>query len=186
LKPSKNKLTALHDENGFNIIELAMVLIILAILLSAGALSYVAITRSTRLNGAMSQIEAALNRAKLSARQENVTYEVVFYPSNNTYEFFHNVGVADPGDPMALAWSMTPVDNSVSAEAVTEAGGHWLIKVQGGVLIASPQTTVIFSPTGTAMSTSWEPAGGGSVTIDLNNGKAGSVSVDAEGNISTH
>ncbi len=178
-----------HSENGFTMFELMIILIIMAVIITAGTLSYASISRSVRLSGAMNQIEAALSRAKLAARQENVKYKVVFYSSTDggnpdTYEFLHNVAVVNPGDPLNLTWSMTPVDKSVPGESVTAASNHWYIKVPNGVDISGSQITVFFSPAGTAMSTTWEPAGGDHVAIDLRSGSGiGSVSIDAQGNI---
>jgi len=190
LKLSKDEPILRHAENGFTMIELAVVVIIITIIFATSALSYSAISKGMSLSGAKSQVEEALNRAKTSAREENVKYMVVFYPSSgssnpNTYELLHNVAVANPTDLMSLTWTMTPVYVSVG-ETATQVGGHWYIKVPNGVRITGSQITVIFSPSGSTISATWQPDfdPNGEATINLNSGSAiGSVSVDAQGNI---
>ncbi len=190
MKLFKDEPILRHAENGFTMIELAVVIIILGIILATATLSYSNISKGVNLNGARSQVEEALNRAKTSARQENVTYMVVFYPASassnpNTYEFFHNVAAANPTDLMSLTWTMTPVYVSVG-ETATQASGHSYIKVPNGVQVTGSQIKVIFSPSGSVISATWDPgfSPNGKATINLNSGsKVGSVSVDAQGNI---
>jgi len=182
-------------EDGFTLVELTIVITILGIIISIATLSYSNISKAMNLNGALKQVEAAMNRAKLSARQENVKYQLVFYTDSsganaNTYEFVHDVY-----NPVADTWTMTPVDRSVSGEEVSVSGGHAYIKVANGVKIAGcteilgSQIIVNFAPAGTTMAVlgSDNPGGGNtSATVTLNLlsvDRTGSVSINAIGTI---
>jgi prepilin-type N-terminal cleavage/methylation domain-containing protein len=169
----RNRLVA--EEMGFTLIELLVVIIIMGIISTVGAMSYASTSRMTNMSGAKKQVEEALNRAKTSARQENVTYRIIFYTNpDSSYEFLHNVYTGSAGSG---SWSMTPVDQSVTGEKVMFNSGHWYIKVPNGVSVTSPTTTITFSPAGTEMTI--EPA-----TINLRIGNiTGSVSIDADGKI---
>jgi prepilin-type N-terminal cleavage/methylation domain-containing protein len=183
---------------GFTLVELAIVIIVLGVILSIGAVSYANISQSMNLQAAKKQVEAALTRAKLSARQENVEYHITFYPDGsahaNTYEFECYKGEFDEdneGNRGEVSWSLQPVDKSVSGERVervTEGIGddsrtHYYIEISNSVKITSGGT-IVFKPTGTEQSAESLTPGGTIPTIGLLSGsKSGSVSVDSQGKI---
>ena len=185
----------MHRGDAFTLIELTVVVVILGIILTVATLSAGNISRSINMNAARRQIEAALNRAKTAARQENVSYQLIFYTSADgtnpdSYEFLHNVKNMDG------TWTMTPVDRAVSGEEATTAGGHTYIKVgnkvkiAGCTEIAGSAFVVKFTPSGTTMTVSGSDTGGGStsatVTLNLTSGEqAGGVSITSTGTIST-
>jgi len=174
--PGGSRITP-GDEKGFTLIELALTLTILGILLTVGVLSYAGIARSANMTAAKKQVEIALERAKTAARQENVTYQLIFYSSAdtypNSYEFKRN-----EYDPGTNIWSPLPVNGSVSGETVQTAGGDFYIKFTNGVNVVN-RVTITFSPEGTTMSVT-------AMTINLIKGSTtGSVSIDASGKITT-
>jgi prepilin-type N-terminal cleavage/methylation domain-containing protein len=183
----------LHREDAFTLLELTVVVVILGIILTVATLSAGNISKSMNMNAARRQIEAALNRAKTAARQENVSYQLIFYTNAaghpNTYEFLHNV------ENMDGTWTMTAVDRSVSGEEASTEGGHTYIKVgnkvkiTGCTEIAGSTIIVKFTPTGTTMAISGSDSGGGTtsatVTLNLSSGDlAGGVSITGAGTIS--
>jgi prepilin-type N-terminal cleavage/methylation domain-containing protein len=177
------------DEKGFTLVELMVVVGIFAVIIATGTLTFEETLKSSNMKGARSQIIEALNRAETSARQENVTYEVIFYPASdpdypNSYEFLHNVGVPNASDPLTSTWTMTPIYKPVGEDAI-KSGEHWYVKVSGGVQITSPKLTVIFSPSGNSMSITWEPGfdPNGEAVINLSRGGTSSVSIDPQGNV---
>jgi prepilin-type N-terminal cleavage/methylation domain-containing protein len=185
----------LHREDAFTLLELTIVVVILGIILTVATLSAGNISRSINMSAAKRQIEAALNRAKTAARQENVSYQLIFYTDGsgsnpNTYEFLHNVENVDG------TWTMTPVNRSVSGEKTTISGSHAYIevgnkvKITGCTEIAGTAVVVKFTPSGTTMSVSGSDSGGGtsSATVTLNlsiGGQTGGVMITGEGTIST-
>lgn len=167
------------NQIGFTLIEVTIVVFILGILLAVGALSYVSIRKGMNMSGAKKQVEEAMQRAKTVARQENITYRLVFYPgetsSPSTYEFYSNV--EDPTNPGS--WQMVPVNKSVTGETVSEEDGHWYIQVPHGVRVTNEQTTITFTPKGMMMIVT--PA----ATINLQIGDVNSsVSISDDGTIS--
>lgn len=165
-----------NGEEGFTLLELCIVILILGIVITIAVVNYANVNRGMALKGALRQLEAALNRAKTSARQENVKYRMVIYgqygsPYPNSYEFYHNV--ENNG-----TWSLQPVDKSVSGEEVVIDDGHYYIKISNGVkVISDSNITVDFSPNGTTIQIT-------SVTINLDIGGAtGTVRVDAQGRV---
>jgi prepilin-type N-terminal cleavage/methylation domain-containing protein len=168
---------------GFSLVELVIVIILLGLILSIGAVSYVNISQGMNLQAAKKQVEAAMIRAKLSARQENVEYHVVFYPDSdgsnpNTYEFWCYT-YNDVDD----SWSLQPTDKSVSGEKVVSSGGHHYVKIGNSVKIVDGGTVVV-KPAGTEQTVTFIPGSGGEQAINLLAGsKAGSVSIDAQGMI---
>gem|GEM_PF-2298120 len=192
---SRGLAARLHREDAFTLIELTIVVVILGIILTVATLSAGNISRNINMNAARRQIEAALNRAKTAARQENVSYQLIFYTSvdgshPDSYEFLHNV------ENMDGTWTMTPVDRSVSGEEATTAGGHTYIKlgnkveISGCTEIAGNAIVVKFTPSGTTMTISGSDSGGGSssatVTLNLTRADlAGGVSITDAGTIST-
>lgn len=174
----ENKPKSAGNEKGFTLIELAITVLILGIIISISAVSYMNISTSMNINGAKKQVETALDRAKTAARQENVSYELKFFPSSegvkaNSYEFYHNVY-----DEVSGLWNMAPVDGSVSGEKVRTdiESGHWIIALGTGADINNG-VTVTFSPSGTVMAVT--PS-----TISLEAGsETGSVSINSDGQI---
>ncbi len=165
-------------EEGFTLIELSIIVVILGIVLTLAVINYANASRGMTLKGAQRQVEAALSRALNAARQENVDYRLIFYPQTdaahpNTYEFYHKV---EEGG----SWTLQPVDRSVSGEEVVEDNGHYYIRVSNGVRIVSQETiTVDFRPRGTVMTVT--PA---TLTLGLGGSTVGVV-IDAEGRIRT-
>ncbi len=120
---------------GFTLVELSITVLILGVVVGLGTLSYTNISRGMALSAAKKQVMAALERAKLSARQENVDYKVVFYPYDhgsypNTFEFRNRV--EGPS-----GWEERSVNRSVSGEEVIAAGGSYYVKVTQGVQVLS-------------------------------------------------
>lgn len=171
------------DNAGFTLIEVAMVVVVLGIVLTIGTVSYANMSKGMNLQAAKKQVSAAITRAKLSSRQENVDYRIIFYPDDdaghpNMYEFLH--AIKDEGND---SWSLQPVDKSVSGEQVTADGGHYYIKV-GGPTAVTTGATIDFHPSGTMLFIPTIPGSEGSQTISLSvENYTGSVSIDAEGKI---
>lgn len=170
---------------GFSLVELIIVITVLGLILGIGAVSYANISQGMNLQAAKKQVEAALTRAKLSARQENVEYHIIFYPDGgenpNTYEFL--CYMYEEGSSGGGTWSLQPTDKSVGDEKVTSAGGHYYVKIGNNVKI-SGGGTVIFKPTGTEQMVTSIPGGEDEQTISLQVGsRSGGVSVDAQGRI---
>ncbi len=186
-----------HADDGFTLVEMAIVVLVLGIIISIAAVNYSNISNGININGATKQIEAALNRARTAARQENVKYQVVLYMDSsadhpNSYEFLHDVYA------IATGWTMTPVNGSVSGEAVASSGGHTYILMTNGVKItrcteiAGNKVSITFAPSGTTMSISGSdvptvpnpPVTSETVTLEIGSGdKTGSVSIDGMGKI---
>jgi prepilin-type N-terminal cleavage/methylation domain-containing protein len=181
-----NKLmitTSSSCDAGFTLVELVLVIIIMGLILSIGVLSYANVSRDMKLHAAKNQVSEAINRAKLSARQENVDYRITFYPSDdaahaNTYEVQHSVYDEGSG-----SWSMQPANKSVSGEKVIESNGHFYVEVLSPTAVTSGGT-IEFHPSGTMMTVPTVTGSDGKQTIGLSlRGKTASVSVDAQANI---
>lgn len=165
-----------HQEEGFTLIELSIIVVILGIVLTLAVVNYANASRSMALKGAQRQVEAAISRAMNAARQENVGYRLIFYPQSdtthpNSYEYLHRV--ENGGE-----WNLEPVDRSVSGEEVVVDENHYFIKVTNGVRIMSENTVVIdFNPRGTTLTVT--PA---TITLGLG-GSTVSVVLDSQGRI---
>lgn len=136
---------------GFTMFEMAVTVMILGIVLMVSTLSYQEVNRGMRMTAAKKQVEEAINRAKTAARQENVTYRVVFYSSSdpypNCYEFYCNTEKSEG------VWELAPVDKSVSGENVIYVEGepeHWYIQVSNGVEVEEG-VQITISPRGTEL-----------------------------------
>jgi prepilin-type N-terminal cleavage/methylation domain-containing protein len=161
---------------GFTLVEVSIVVFILGVVLFLGGLSFAGSRNAINLSAASKQVQAAIERAKTAARQENVEYVLIFYPSTaghpNSFEFEHN-------EPDGLGgWLLVPVDGSVSDENVTQDSGHWYIKVNG-VNITGSQVTLQFRPAGTQISIT-----GGTITLQAGSATK-QVSIDSQGKITT-
>jgi len=166
----------LGSSSGFTLVELSITVLILGVIIGLGILSYTNISRGMAMSAARKQVEAALERAKASARQENVTYVLIFYSEAdaahpNTYEFRNRVEESG-------SWVERSVDRSVSGEEVIREGDSFYVKVTSGVKVAST-VGVTFSPRGTEMAVT--PA---TVTLRIGNRNA-RVSIDAAGKVTT-
>lgn len=125
---------------GFTVIELSAVLLVMGILLGVASLNFSQVSSLTKLSGAKRQVEEAIERAKTSARQENVTYRIHFYSSDeahpNTFEFYRNTPESSGS---GTTWSMRPVDGSVTGESVTVEGEglekHYYVRVAEGAQV---------------------------------------------------
>ncbi len=173
-----------RGDPGFTMIELSVTILVIGVLLTASTLSYLQISRGMRLTGARKQVEGALARAKTVARQENVSYRLVFYsdsepdPKRNSYEYYCNTEVVDENGNKR--WELKPVDKSLTGESVvTEVVGedtHYYIKLGNNVQIVST-VSVTISPAGTLFRVT--PA-----TVNLRvSDRSSSVSIDEVGKI---
>ena len=187
--PESSKSTTMREElrssAGFTMIELAITILVLGVILGIGALSYANVRQSMNLQSARKQVEAAITRAKLSARQENVEYHITFYPDGgehaNTYEFERYMY-----DEASDTWSLEPTDKSIGDERTTASmDGHVFVEIGSDArIINSDAVTVMFKPAGTEQEVTSISSGGGQNTITLQAGsKTGSVHVDAQGRI---
>ena len=166
----------LSSTSGFTLVELSITVLVLGVIIGLGILSYTNISRGMALSAARKQVEAALERAKASARQENVTYVLIFYSEAdathpNTFEFRNRVEESG-------VWVERSVDRSVSGEEVVQDGGSYYVKVTNGVKVSS-SVSVTFTPRGTEMAVT--PA---TVTLRIGNRNA-RVSIDAAGKVTT-
>jgi prepilin-type N-terminal cleavage/methylation domain-containing protein len=193
---SRGLVARVRREDAFTLIELTIVVVILGIILTIATLSYANTNKALKMNAAKKQIGAAMSRAKTASRQENVSYQLIFYTNSNgvnpdTYEFLHNVK-----NEMDGTWTMTPVDRSVTGEEATQSGGHTYIKIgdkakiAGCDEIAASAIVVLFTPEGTTMTVLGSDAGGvttsATVTLNLQNGdQTGGVSITSKGTISS-
>jgi len=171
------------------VVELAITIIVLGLLLAIGVVGYANIREGMNLQAAEKQVEAALTRAKLSARQENVEYHVIFYPDGgsnaNTYEvmcFKCERTYDEAKDEWNEAWSLQPTDNSVGDEKTVSSGDHTYVQIGNSAKITSGGT-VIFKPVGTDQEVSFDPAGSEMTINLLSGGRSGSVTVDSQGRI---
>lgn len=171
---------ALAGMDGFSLLELVTVIIVLGIILTIGAVSYANIRVSMNLQAAQKQVIAAIERAKLSARQENVDYQIVFTAGSDgapgTYTFMHGVY-----DEVSSSWSMQPIDKSVSGEAVISAEGVPVIQLANAATLLSTET-ITFHPSGTMMFVSSIPGEETKQTVALSVGsRTVNISIDAQG-----
>jgi Tfp pilus assembly protein FimT len=156
------------------VVELATVILIAGVLLGVATLSFSEINRGVRISGATKQVEEAINRAKTSARQENVRTRIVIHSSSephpNTYEFYTNV----PGE--GGGWEMKPVDKSAGEEGVYREGEHVYVPVANGVMVEQG-CSIDFQPMGTSLK-----ATPGAVTLRVGH-RTSTITVDEAGRI---
>jgi Tfp pilus assembly protein FimT len=172
-------------ETGFTLAEIATVILVLGVFLAIGSLSYAGIRKSMNMSGAKKQVEEAIQRAKTAARQENVSYRLVFYSQNeavpNSYEFFCNTKYEQGTFPNKTeTWVMEPVDKSVTGEnkvtEVIDGKTHTYVKMSNNVIIENT-VVITISPVGTTFSVT-------PTIVQLKVADStGSVSVDAVGRI---
>lgn len=168
-------------------VEMAVTVLILGVVLTVSTLSYSEISKGIKMSAARKQVEQAIARAKTAARQENVSYRVVFYSHSesvpDSYEFYCNTKYEEGTFPNKnVTWVMEPVDKSVAGESVIkqviEEKTHTFIKISNGVQVENT-VVITLSPSGTTFSVT--PA-----TVNLRIGnRTGSVSVDSVGRITT-
>jgi len=172
---------------GFTMMEMAVTILILGVILAVSTLSYGEISKGVKMSAARKQVEQAITRAKTAARQENVSYRIVFYSHSesvpDSYEFYCNTKYEQGTFPnKTVTWVMEPVDKSVSGESVTTAvvdgKTHTYIKISNGVQVEET-VAITLSPAGTTFSVT--PA---TVRLRIGN-RTGSVSVDGVGRITT-
>lgn len=166
----------MSGQAGFTMFEMAVAVMILGIVLMVSTLSYQEVNRGMRMTAAKKQVEEAINRAKTAARQENVTYRIIFYsssdPNPNCYEFYCNTEKED-----GSGWELKPVDKSVSGENVIHVEGepsHWYIQILNGVQIEEG-VQITISPRGTELNVT-----PGEVRLRIG-GETGKVVVDEMG-----
>ncbi|MEJ5186540.1 MAG: hypothetical protein WHT46_05615 [Candidatus Geothermincolales bacterium] len=171
-------LSLSHHSDGFTVVELATVILIAGVLLGVATLSFSQASKGARLSGATRQVEEAINRAKTSARQENVRTRIVIYssadPHPNTYEFFTNILTKDSNGN--YYWKMEPVDKSAGEEGVYREGGHVYIPVANGAVVEQG-CTIDFQPVGTTLR-----ATPGTVVLKVGD-RTSTISVDEAGRI---
>lgn len=177
----------LKGQSGFTIVEMAVTVLILGVVLTVSTLSYSEISKGIKMSAAKKQVEQAIARAKTAARQENVSYRLVFYSHNesvpDSYEFYCNTKYETGTFPNKnVTWVMEPVDKSVAGENVVtqviEGKTHTFIKISNGVQVTGT-VTITLSPSGTTFSVT-------PTTVNLRIGnRTGSVSVDSVGRITT-
>lgn len=103
---------------GFTLLELMTVIIIIAIVLAAGIMSYVGARRGMEMRGARGGVQSTLSLARQHAATKRRTTAVVFRleGSTNCYYIFERNGRASKDDPTTL-FSVPPPRSA--------ADGYW-------------------------------------------------------------
>jgi prepilin-type N-terminal cleavage/methylation domain-containing protein len=126
----------MQKQAGFSLMELMVVLAISAILLSIAIPNFIGRLPAKRLESAASDVNAALQRARLSAIKENTCVAIKFETSSDSYRI----------------WVGNREDNPNNACDETQDADEPTIKIgkmPAGVNISvTPQTTIIFDSRG--------------------------------------
>lgn len=161
-----------RDEDGFNLIELMVYILILAVMLGTATYFFISVRDVNSLNAAAIEVRSALERGFNMANAQNQRVTLSFYgPGSNypnTYAFKKNDGSSEP-PPLG------------SAYFTEQAGGNtvYYIKLQQGDsgLAIAASVDVVYDNQGTLMTVS--PA---SVTVSRA-GRSKTLSINANGEI---
>jgi prepilin-type N-terminal cleavage/methylation domain-containing protein len=131
------EMKLMQKQAGFSMLELIVVIGIFTILLSIAIPNFLGKMPARRLESAASDVNAALQRARLAAIRENTCVVIEFNSSHENYRIFVDNGGADPNNAC---------NKIQDADEPTIHGGTFPAGVD--LISATPQSSIEFNSRG--------------------------------------
>jgi type II secretory pathway pseudopilin PulG len=180
---------ARHEERGFTIIEMVVVIGIIMIILAMAVIELQPTVQQFRANAAMAQVKGAMRQARELAISERRTI-VLKFVGNNTIELFEvNVGAGGVQTVSVNPFLTLPIENTVSF--MTFAGepdtpdAYGIPAVPAGIefegVVGGPPIGMQFQSDGTLTDANGTPING-TVFLGITNIKTSARAVTVLGN----
>jgi prepilin-type N-terminal cleavage/methylation domain-containing protein len=177
---SKRKIKSLHREDGFSLIELMLVVILIGVALGIIMINYGGSRRALALQSATTEVEALMKRSYNIALQEGVDVYLAFWDEAGAYPercAIHRV-YPDGTDEWTDNTPTEPAPPGVSSE--TTGDNQWF-KLAGGAASVQSSVTLLFRREGSLVTVT-SVTGGMSVTVDVG-GQSSTVTINDRGEI---
>lgn len=178
-------MRSIHREDGFTMIELAIVIVLIGVALGIISLSYANTNNNLALKSSESEVEAMMKRAYNIASEEGVDVYLAFWDSSadhpNTSAIYRVY--PDGTDEWTDDTPTEPPPAGMSAE--NDGSEHYWIRLADGAASVQSSVAMFFSREGSLVTVSAVPSEGGmSVTVNVA-GKTKTISVNDRGEVTT-
>ena len=149
------------EEEGFSLLELVVVVIILGIFLLVATVNYADSRKGITLRSGVEEVEKAITRCRNIALQEGVDVYLEFWDPTGEHPNQYAIYRAYPNGVNEYV-ERTPTENPTSASSYTTDGeGHYWFNIAEGAVEVQSAAVFLFQRRGTAVVvTVVEPVGG--------------------------